>query len=486
MDVGPVNSTKQMPQEYGDHWISDFLQALPISQATVRHSGPTNPQVKGCDQTRKALVKIINRSPAEVMRILAGNINLFHLISILKNEQENRYSTASGGKVMLINPITENPSDSLLAISAEKARIISTEDDSDAQFPTTSDPKEYSIRHDSLPVVDRNPGSDDDCENETKGSDSQEGRLPLDTTRFHLLDTAKAISDPKLHAIGFENCSDTETSNDIGATEVDDCSIISAAKAVLINQYTSNTIEATPPKSSNHESDQSKTNRDNSRKRVRSEALGKTVIIIDSNTEDEMEVMPALLANVQPNSPRGSVNITHKEAEDGRKQHKRPRLTKEYMASLPVTARPNSSEDSGKASDNEPKGRRKSKTRRVTTREFRGHINAEATWLNIATVRCNALRKLLAEQRQHIATFDALNAEHCQILAEMSVDRLPRSTRLQLSRELGDLEERRSKETAELRQATNFASSEVAAMKQDLEQWYIKEEKVTERIERCR
>jgi hypothetical protein len=107
-------------------------------------------------------------------------------------------------------------------------------------------------------------------------------------------------------------------------------------------------------------------------------------------------------------------------------------------------------------------------------------------WWDATTARCKALRKFLAEQRQHIATLDALDTEQCQIVAEMSADRLPRSTRLQLSRELGDLEERRSKATAELRRATKSASSEGAVMKQDLEQWCVKEKKVTECIERSR
>jgi hypothetical protein len=130
--------------------------------------------------------------------------------------------------------------------------------------------------------------------------------------------------------------------------------------------------------------------------------------------------------------------------------------------------------------------RRKLNTRRVTKRESKGHFDAEVMWWDAATARCKALRKFLAQQRQHIATLHALDTEQCQIVAEMSADRLPRSTRLQLSRELGDLEERRSKATAELRQATKSASSEGAAMKQDLEQWCAKDKKVTERIERSR
>jgi hypothetical protein len=210
------------------------------------------------------------------------------------------------------------------------------------------------------------------------------------------------------------------------------------------------------------------------------------VVFLGSDSEDEIEVIPTLPVNSQPKSSADSINTTDDEVECRRKPNKRPRLTKEDTASLPVTARPNSPEGSGKASDDEPKRRRKSNTRRVTTRESKGHFDAEVMWWDAATARCKALRKFLAEQRQHIATLDALDTEQYQIVAEMSADRLPRSTRLQLSGELGDLEERRSKATAELRQATKSASSEGAVMKQDLEQWYAKDKKVTERIERSR
>jgi hypothetical protein len=53
------------------------------------------------------------------------------------------------------------------------------------------------------------------------------------------------------------------------------------------------------------------------------------------------------------------------------------------------------------------------------------------------------------------------------------------------SSELQDLEGRRSKVTAKLRQATNSGSSKRATIKQDLEQGNVKE-KVTEHLERSR
>lgn len=92
------------------------------------------------------------------------------------------------------------------------------------------------------------------------------------------------------------------------------------------------------------------------------------MVILGSDTEDEIDVIPPLPV----------------------------KLTKEDTASRPVTARPNSPEGSGRASDDEPKGRRKPNTRtRVTTREFRGHIDAEATCvggLNLHGERLLALR----------------------------------------------------------------------------------------------
>jgi hypothetical protein len=190
------------------------------------------------------------------------------------------------------------------------------------------------------------------------------------------------------------------------------------------------------------------------------------VVILDSDGVEEME-------------------ITTADDSLGDRPIKRPRLAKEDKT-IPVTARPSSPEESVKASDDEPKGRRKSNTRRVTTRESKGHFDAEVMCWDAATARCKALRKFLAEQRQLITILDALDTEQCQIVSEMSADRLPRSTRLQLSRELGELEERRIKATAELRQATKSATGEGAAMKQDLGQWFAKDKKITERIERSR
>ncbi|KAF4624569.1 hypothetical protein G7Y89_g13603 [Cudoniella acicularis] len=145
-------------------------------------------------------------------------------------------------------------------------------------------------------------------------------------------------------------------------------------------------------------------------------------------------------------TPPGSINTLNDEIEYRRKPNKRPRLTNEDTVSLPVTARPSSPKGSGKASNDKPKGGR-NQIHAVTTRESKGHFNAEVMWWDATIARCKALRKFLAQQRQHITTLDALDTEQCQIVAEISADRLPRGTRLQLSRELGDLEERRNKAT---------------------------------------
>ncbi len=142
------------------------------------------------------------------------------------------------------------------------------------------------------------------------------------------------------------------------------------------------------------------------------------MVILDSDGEEEMEI------------------TTADDSHDDR-PIKLPRLAEEDKT-MPVTARPSSPEGSVNASSsNEAKGRRKSRTcTRVTSREFTGHLSTEARWLNTASTRCNTLRKLFAEQRQHFAALDTLDAEHCQVLAEMSADRLPRTIWLQLGKEL--------------------------------------------------
>jgi hypothetical protein len=159
---------------------------------------------------------------------------------------------------------------------------------------------------------------------------------------------------------------------------------------------------------------------------------------------------------MEPKSPKGSVGATDDKIEH--KPNKRSRLTQEDTATLSVTTKSNSLKGSGKASNNEPKGRRRQTKRRVTSRQLGDHINTEFMWWDTTAGRCATLRKLLAEQNK----------------------------RLRLSKELGDLEERRSEVTAGLRKAAKSANCEGAAMEQDLEQWSVEEKKVTDRIEKSR
>lgn len=151
-----------------------------------------------------------------------------------------------------------------------------------------------------------------------------------------------------------------------------------------------------------------------------------------------------------------------------------------------MTAQHNSPQGSGKSSDDEPKGRRKPNKRRVTSRELGDHIDNELMWWDATAARCTTLRKYLEEQRQHITTLDSLDTELSEIVVKLSTDHLSKGKRLQLGRELGALEERRSMTTAKLRQATKSAGSEGVAMEQDLEQWRVMEKKVTNRIEMSR
>jgi CHAD domain-containing protein len=61
------------------------------------------------------------------------------------------------------------------------------------------------------------------------------------------------------------------------------------------------------------------------------------VVILDSNTEDEMEAMPTLSNHALSNSSKGSVNTADDEYHRQRKAIKRPRLTMEDTAILLVT-----------------------------------------------------------------------------------------------------------------------------------------------------
>ncbi|KAE8442135.1 hypothetical protein EG329_003786 [Mollisiaceae sp. DMI_Dod_QoI] len=319
----------------------------------------------------------------------------------------------------------------------------------------------------------------------TQGNRNQESKpLFSRVSGFWKANAPKANSDPNSQITAVDDISMARPNNQ-GIVRTND-SPASAKKALAKSLQSSDTIEG-DSKHTQHRGGRYKPRHGRAPKRVLSEVCKTTgelqllpihkiqpanwnfilVVILDSDGEEEME-------------------ITTADDSYGARPTKRLRLAKENKA-VPVTARSSSLEGSVKASDDEAKGRRRSPTRtRVTAHEFKDHLNTEATWLNTASTRCKALRKFLTEQRQHIATLDALDTEQCQIVAELSADRLPRSTRLQLIRELGDLEERRSKAAAGLRQATKSASSEGAAMKQDLEQWDVTEKKVTERIERSR
>lgn len=300
----------------------------------------------------------------------------------------------------------------------------------------------------------------------TQGSRSQESNPLLGRiSGFWKTNAPQADLDHNPQITAVDDISIARSNNQSALTTAN--SSASAKEGLPRSPQSSDIIEEYS-KHTQHGGDRYKPRREKAPKRVLSEVRRTTVVILDSDGEEEMEI-----------------TTTDDSLSD--RLIKRPRLAKEDKA-IPVTARPRFPEGSVKASsDDEAKGRRKSRTRtRVTAREFTGHLNTEATWLNTASTRCNTLRKLFAKQRQHLAALDTLDTEHCQILAEMSADRLPRSTRLQLGKELRDLEKRRSEVTAELRQAMNSGSSEGAAMKQDLEQWDIKEKKVTERIERSR
>ncbi|KAF4629717.1 hypothetical protein G7Y89_g8427 [Cudoniella acicularis] len=196
-------------------------------------------------------------SAAQLMRFGGQRTDTSNVFSIADSEQEDCHSPAGDSEVTLVKPIdstTETPGESLSA-NSEEARVISIDEDSYTESLATRGSEEYSLRHGQLPAVPaipRNSGPGDDHNDETEISISQEVRLASGKTgtvlwsifiqyltsfvEFYSIHTTKANSDPKPHAVGFDNPGDTQTNDNFGAAQVDDSPIISAEKNPPITQ----------------------------------------------------------------------------------------------------------------------------------------------------------------------------------------------------------------------------------------------------------
>jgi hypothetical protein len=116
------------------------------------------------------------------MRFATGHTHPPNVISIANNGQEDRHSPTGGDKVTSMKPTPEKPGDSIPANSAEEARVISVDEDSDGEALAIRVSKKQSLHRAPLLAIPSNPGSEGGHESETQCSISQEVGLSSDTT----------------------------------------------------------------------------------------------------------------------------------------------------------------------------------------------------------------------------------------------------------------------------------------------------------------
>ena len=175
----------------------------------------------------------------------------------------------------------------------------------------------------------------------------------------------------------------------------------------------------------------------------------------------------------------------------GRNDEPRPKRPKhERKARVPLLASgvhlPDSPEGSTKSSEDESKRRRGHSNSKFTGRDLSKYMNDESRWFEAISKRCEDLEKLHKEQARCIRSLETIDFECSRIIVELSADSLQRSKRIQIAKQLGDVENKRREKSAELRQTTFSATREGTLIKQNLASWYAKEQKATERIEKSR
>ncbi|KAH8653969.1 hypothetical protein BGZ60DRAFT_533064 [Tricladium varicosporioides] len=258
-------------------------------------------------------------------------------------------------------------------------------------------------------------------------------------------------------------------------------------KGTPLNPPSSNTIREAF-QHINHKADGQKPNGVSSRESVLSKVMENTVICLDS--EDEIEILPSrpvhdrLPKRKASSSPE--LQIVRGEYNNERMPRKRRKHT-EKRTNLPAPALLSSPEGSTKASEDESRSRRKAHPHyKFSGRDLSKHMDDEARWFEAISKRCDDLTKLVTEQTQCIESFETLDFECCGIIAELSANSVPRNKRMQIVKQLADMEEKRRTKSAELRQTAFSTIKEGTLIKQDLTSWYAKEQKVTERIKNSR
>jgi len=147
---------------------------------------------------------------------------------------------------------------------------------------------------------------------------------------------------------------------------------------------------------------------------------------------------------------------------------------------------PDSPEGSTKSSEDESKRSKGHSHRKFTERHLSKYIDNESKWFEAISKRCEDLDKLHTQQTQCIGSLETLDFKCSGIIAELSAESLQKNKRVQIMQQLGGVEEKRRKKSAELRQPAFSAIREGTLIKQNLASWYAKEQKVTERIEKSR
>jgi hypothetical protein len=178
------------------------------------------------------------------------------------------------------------------------------------------------------------------------------------------------------------------------------------------------------------------------------------------------------------------------DSEDEFERSTRKRFKHERSESVKLLASgvslPDSPENSTKTSKDETRRRKGYPHRKFTERHLTKHIDNESKWFEAISKRCDDLTKLLKQQSRYIGSDDSFDFEIGLLIAQISTDSMSKAGRLQIRDQLVNMDGRRRTTSAGLRRNVFSAIHEQTLIKQDIESWHAKEQKVTERIENSR
>ena len=212
------------------------------------------------------------------------------------------------------------------------------------------------------------------------------------------------------------------------------------------------------------------------------------VICIDSDDDgDFVEMMPSL-----PNYKRKASSEPEPfktvggEFKSERMPSKRPKHAKEEKTNLQASALPSSSEGSTKGSDNESKIPRKPRLHKFTNSQLKQFGDDEGSWFAAVSKGCDDLTRLVTKQTECIGSFGIIDSDIGRLINELAADAVSRSKRMQIQKQLADLEKKRLRKSTELREGAFSTLGEAFVIKQDCKRWHAKEQTITQLIEKCR